>query len=185
MANAPAQRNGIVDVACFGETGLIATQRDREGAILPLPYAADIHRSKAGTLAMLASGTPCESFPPGGPASPLDGCDGLIDTGFPCHVDAERGTLSITGAPPGLAMIGSYAFSRSGVDETLGEAAPEASVIVVPDLLLGDRFAGNAPDAARVQAELEERGFNPLIVQGFRSREAGSSQIWTLSLRQN
>jgi len=177
MANAPAQRNGIVDVACFGETGLIATQRDREGAILPLPYAADVHRSKAGTLAMLASGTPCESFPPSAPASPLDGCDGLIDTGFPCQVDAERGTLSITGAPPGLALIGSYAFPRGGVDETLGEAAPDASLIVVPDLLLGDRFAGNAPDPARVQAELEVRGFNPLIVQGFRLREAGSSRF--------
>jgi hypothetical protein len=90
-------------------------------------------------------------------AAPLAvGCDGLLDTGFPCHVHAERGTLSITGAPPGLAMIGSYAFSRSAVDETLGEAAPEASVIVVPDLLLGDRFAGRAPNA-RLELRLNLR----------------------------
>jgi hypothetical protein len=177
MANAPAQRNGIVDVACLGESGLIATQRDREGAILPLPYAADIHRTKTGTLAMLASGTPCGSFPPSAPAPHLGGCDGLIDTGFPCQVDAERGTLSITGAPPALALVGGYPFSRTALDSLCAEIGHDASIITVPDALLGSRLAATASDMPAAQAELEKMGCNLLITRAFHPRPAVSGQF--------
>jgi hypothetical protein len=177
MASAPAQKNGIVDVACFGEIGLIATQRDRDGAILPLPYAADIHRTKGGTLAMLASGTPCESFPPSGPASPLEGCEGLVDAAFPCQVDTERGTVTVTGSPPGVAMVGGYRFSRSALDDVAAETSGDASVIAIPDALLGDRLAGHASDSEALEAELEKAGYNPLIARAFRPRTTNSVQF--------
>jgi hypothetical protein len=177
MASAPAQKNGIVDVACFGETGLIATQRDRDGAILPLPCAADVNRTKAGTLAMLASATPCDAFPPRDWAAQSDGCDGLIDTGFPCQVDIDRGTLTVTGAPPGLALVGGYSFSRMALDLLSDETSDDASIITVPDVLLGDRLAGHASDTAALEAELEKAGYNPLIVRAFRPRPANSAQF--------
>jgi hypothetical protein len=55
-----------VDIAYFGETGLLPTQRDANGAVLPLPFGADMQRTKQGTLALRASGTELEIFPSGG-----------------------------------------------------------------------------------------------------------------------
>ncbi len=105
MCAAPALTNGIVDIACFGETGCIATRRDAKGAIRPLAGNADMRRTKAGTLALRASGLMCDFFPPQAKDQFEDAAD-TIDTGFPCQFDAERGTLAITGAPPGLALVG-------------------------------------------------------------------------------
>ncbi len=52
MCAAPALTNGIVNIACFRETGCIATRRDAKGAIRPLAGNADMRRTKAGTLAL-------------------------------------------------------------------------------------------------------------------------------------
>ena len=174
MMSAPPQGNGIVDVACFGEMGLIATQRDSDGAMLPLPYDADAQRTTAGTLALRVFGTVCDAFPPSD-AQQADGA--FADTGFSCRVDAERGTLSITGAPPALAFVGGYPFSRTALENLSAEIGHDASVITVPDALLGNRLAGIASDRPPIEAQLEKTGCNPLITRAFRLRPASPGQF--------
>jgi hypothetical protein len=176
MTSAPAQHNGIVDVACFGEIGLIATQRDAGGAMLALPYGPDAQRTNAGTLALRISGIMCEAFPPPDAQQP-DALGSFVDTGFPCQVDAERGTLTITGAPPALAFVGGYPFSRTALDNLSAEIGYDASVITVPDALLGNRLAASASDMPAAEARLEKMGCNPLITHAFRPRPATSAQF--------
>jgi AMP-binding enzyme len=176
MTGAPAQRNGIVDIACFGETGLIATQRDADGAMLPLPYGPEAQRTSAGTLALRTAGIVCDAFPPADGRQPNE-TDAFIDTGFSCQVDADRGTLTITGAPPALALVGGYPFSRSALDNLSAEIGTDGSLITVPDALLGNRLAATASDPIAAEAELERMGFNPLITRAFRPRPAASGQF--------
>ncbi len=176
MCAAPALTNGIVNIACFGETGCIATRRDAKGAIRPLVGNADMRRTKAGTLALRASGLMCDVFPPQ-VKNQFEDAANIIDTGFPCQLDAERGTLAIIGAPPGLTLVGAYALSRTGLGNLFAQSGRDAAIITVPHALLGDRLAGTACDAAAAQAELEERGLNSLIIRAFHSRVAASSQF--------
>jgi non-ribosomal peptide synthetase component E (peptide arylation enzyme) len=176
MASAPALRHSIIDVACFGESRLIATQRDRDGAILPLPSGADTQRTKVGTLALRALGTVCDAFPPPDDRT-NEAAGAFVDTGFPCQVDADRGTLTVTGSPAGLALVGGYAFPRTALDTVSAEAGRDASIIAVPDGLLGERLAGHAAHRQAAEAELEKRGYNPLITRAFRPRVSTSTQF--------
>jgi hypothetical protein len=175
MPSAPAVKHGVIDVASFGETGLLATQRDANGTVLPLPFGADTQRTKHGTLALRGSGAEVDIFPPAEdgetPAS------AFVDTGCACQTDPERGTLSVTGGPPGLALIGGYRFSRSDLDAVVAEAAPDAAIVAVPHAILGERLAGSAPAQADVEVELAERGLNPLIASAFRPRKRTAGAI--------
>ena len=169
MPAGPSQKYGVIDVACFGETGLLATPRDAHGAVLPLPFGADTQHTKRGTLALRASGTELDIFPPADePTDPV--ASAFIDTGVPCQVDPERGTLTITGGPPGLTLVGSYRFPRSEFDGILAEVAPDATFAVLPHALLGECLAGNALEPERVKVELARRGANPLVASAFRPR---------------
>jgi hypothetical protein len=70
----------------------------------------------------------------------------------------------------GLTVIGGYRFRQSDVDRLVAEADKDATVVALPDALLGQRFAGNSPDLAPTSAELQARGVNPLIAGAFRPR---------------
>ena len=85
MSSAPAVRHGVIDIACFGETGLLATQRDANGAVLPLPFGADTQRTTHGTLALRASAAEMEIFPPGAEAETA--ASAFVDTCCPCQAD--------------------------------------------------------------------------------------------------
>jgi non-ribosomal peptide synthetase component E (peptide arylation enzyme) len=169
MQSALPHRCGVVDIACFGEAGLLLTQRDAHGAILPLPFGHDTQRTKQGTLALRASCTELDVFPPAENA--IENQSGaFIDTGFHCQADPDRGTLTITGGPPGLSAVGGYRFPRRELDSALGSAASDATIAALPDALLGERLAGYAPDPDRLESELTRRGLNPLIATAFRPR---------------
>jgi hypothetical protein len=169
MQAALPQRCGVVDVACFGEAGLLLTQRDAHGAILPLPFGHDTQRTKHGTLALRASCTELGVFPPAENESDAQ-ADPFVDTGFPCQADADRGTLTITGGPPGLSTVGGYRFARRELDSALGGPASNGTIAALPHALLGERLAGNAPDPDRLEGELTRRGLNPLVATAFRPR---------------
>ena len=169
MQSALPQRCGVVDIACFGEAGLLLTQRDAHGAILPLPFGHDTQRTRFGTLALRATGTELDIFPSAENEAEVEG-DPFFDTGFACQADADRGTLTITGGPAGMSAIGAYRFARRELDSVLKAAAPDATIATLPHALLGERLAGNAPDPDRLEDELTRRGLNPLLTTAFRPR---------------
>jgi hypothetical protein len=47
---------------------------------------------------------------------------------------------------------------------------PRATILPVPDGLLGERLAGTAADPPMVVAALQARGANPLVFGAFRPR---------------
>ena len=169
MQSALPQRCGVVDIACFGEAGLLLTQRDAHGAILPLPFGHDTQRTRFGTLALRATGTELDIFPPAENEAEVEG-DPFFDTGFACQADADRGTLTITGGPAGMSAIGGYRFARRELDSVLKAAAPDATIATLPHALLGERLAGKAPDPDRLERELTRQGLNPLLAMAFRPR---------------
>jgi hypothetical protein len=172
MQAAPAQTCGVIDVGCFGESGLLLTQRDADGAILPLPFGADTQRTRHGTLALRASGTQVNVVPAADAESAA--AEPFVDTGYACQADPERGTLTITAGPAGLAGVGGYRFVRSELDATIAEADPAATIAALPHALLGERLAGNAPDADGLEIGLTASGLNPLIATAFRPRRSAA-----------
>jgi hypothetical protein len=171
----------LTDVSSFGEIGVIAAPRGNDGMRAPIPHGAansamavDTLRTNASTLALRGPMVPTQAFPPGaerghGPYLVVDEA-GFVDTGFTCHRDDLFGTLTITGSPGGLASIGGYRFRQNEVDASVSEADPAATIVALPDALLGERLAGSTPDREITETKLETRGANPLIAAAFRRR---------------
>jgi hypothetical protein len=86
----------------------------------------------------------------------------------------ESDGLAAAEASPGIAHIGGYRFSVADLERMVAEVDPAATLIAVPDALLGDRLAGSAVDLQHLRATLEERHINPLILSAFRPRAATS-----------
>ena len=178
----------LIDVASFGETGVLAARRGSDGMASAIPSGAignprgaagavtvaEAMRTKAGTLALRGPMVPANAFPPRaerGHAPHLAVDDnGFVDTGFTCRLDRGTQTLTVTGAPGPLAAIGGYRFPQHWLDALIADADPAATIVALPDAMLGQRLAGSAPDRERLQAELQGRGVNPLIVGAFRRR---------------
>jgi AMP-binding enzyme len=166
----------LIDVAAFGETGLVAGKRAADGKPVPIrcggigaPRGAagaltvlETARTRGGTVALRGPMVPTHPFPAGAPLSP----DGYSDTGFTCV--AEGQALAVTAAPAGITMLGGYRFAQAAMDATVAEADPAASIMAVPDGLLGEHMAGHAPDPQALIATLQARGVNPLIAGAFR-----------------
>lgn len=177
----------LIDVAVFGETGLICARRGDDGAALRIPLGAvfaprgasnavavaETARSEAGRLAMRGPMVPCHPFPPGTPnGTPrfeVDG-SGFVDTGFPCRLGRHAGTLELTGPPPGVVNVGGYRFVLSELQSVTHKS--DASLAALPDALAGNRLSGNAADPGAMQAALSAIGANPLVSCAFRTRRA-------------
>jgi len=174
---------GLVDVQAFGEVGLLAARRTAQGepaalriGVQTAPRHAvqgvlvgEIARTSAGTLALGGPMVPRHPFPPGEPASgwKVDAA-GLVDTGHPCRIDEDR--VVVSGPPPGTVSVGGYRFLPSALQELARQAAPEASILALPEVFAGHRLAGIAADCAAVQQALTARGVNALVAGAFRAR---------------
>lgn len=188
LAASPPWRHAstLIDVASFGETGVLARQRNAQGAPGAIALgrfanprdaggavtAAETRRSKAGTLALRGPMVPRHAFPPGAahghePHLETDD-DNFVDTGYTCRIDRTRQELTVTGPPGGMAAIGGYRFRPGELDALVAEA--DATLVALPDPLLGQRLAGAAADPAALAADLQARGANPLITGAFRVR---------------
>ena len=121
-------------------------------------------RTRNGTLALRGPMVPAQPFLPG--SSPAT--DGSIDTGFTCAIDGDA--LSITAPPAGITAVGGYRFRQNDVDWLVAKADLRAKIAALPDAMLGQRFAGTAPDPAVSEAQLQAHGVNPLIAGAFRPR---------------
>jgi hypothetical protein len=183
----------LVDVACFGETGLIAARRGDDGMPVAIPFgvvgapqgAADAvpvletMRSVAGMLALRGPMVPAQAFPPGaerGPAPFFAAHEsGFVDTGYACRHDRDSHTLILSAPPAGIISIGGYRLRQAQVDAQVAAIDAAATIVALPDAALGQRLAGSAHDRAAVTAELQSRGVNPLIAGAFRGRNLRSS----------
>ena len=183
----------LVDVASFGEVGMLAALRGPDGLPIPIPYGSigaprsaagavtiiEVLRTGAGMLALRGPMVPAYAFPPGAergtePHLIVDGL-GFVDTGVICRLERDSQTLVIDGPPGGITGIGGYRFRQNEVDWLVADADLDAIVVALPDALLDQRLAGSAPDRAATAAELEARGVNPLIAGAFRPRRRAAS----------
>jgi hypothetical protein len=164
------QQAVLIDVAAFGEIGVIAGRRQANGKPAPIPLGAigtgiETARTRAGTLALRGPMVPTRAFPSGQALSP----DVFLDTGFTCVRDGEY--LAITGPSAGVTTVGGYRFAQVALDAALGAALADidaaATVMAVPDALLGQRLAGNGADPQAIVAALRAQGANPLITGAF------------------
>jgi len=166
----------LVDVASFGEIGVLASRRGSDGLPPPIPHGrvcagagepvtvAETTRTRLGTLALRGPMT-AQSFPPGAEAG--EAPDGFRDTGYTCRLQGDG--LIVTGSPGGILAVGGYRFSQQSLDADLASIDPAATLMAVPHGMLGQRLAGAAPDPSAARAALRERGVNPLIADAFRA----------------
>ena len=180
----------LIDVASFGEIGLVAAKRTRDGMPAPIPCGAvqtprgtpgavasvETARTKTNTLALRGPMVPASPFAAsaGTPALAFDDA-GFVDTGYACRLDRVTRTLTISGPPGGFAGIGYYRFHQRDLEADIADADPAGTIVALPDAMLGQRLAGSAPNRATLQKELPARGLNPLIAGAFRMRKPNAA----------
>ena len=176
---------GMVDVTVLGEMGLLAARRDASGKPTALslgPIAAprgsadsiivaELVRTDSGTVALRGAMAPRGPFPPGDERSGQPhlkiGHNGLIDSGYTCHLESETKTIVVTGPPRGVVNIGGYRFPLRGLQDAIGRIDEGATLAAYPDPLVGRRLIGTAIDRGALKAALEAAGINPLVIAAF------------------
>lgn len=176
----PADAPNLVDVAAFGEAGLLASTRPAHGHPAPWPLGNILitengHDITLGRVAQMASGTLALSGPIA--ASPLRPYDlepaeapDAVDTGYLCRVAANEGTLVVTASPAGLVNVGGYRFALHDLQSRVREIDTNGVLAAFPHALTGYRLAGHAANSEDVRAKLEEAGSNLLIYNAFHDR---------------
>jgi hypothetical protein len=191
IATSPVWRErdaALVDVAIFGEAGLVAARRGANGRAAAIPFGAvaaprgstgavvvaEILRTAASTVALRGPLVPRHAFPPGIERSGLPHFKidrfGLVDTGYTCRVDPATKAMIVTGPPSGIVGVGGYRFPLRELDEAVGKIDSTATVTALPDPLVGQRLVGQAARRDMVRAALNAVGLNPLVAAAFRDR---------------
>jgi acyl-CoA synthetase (AMP-forming)/AMP-acid ligase II len=184
-------RAAVTDIACLGEAAVCAGTRAADGmpASIPLggvraprnaartPTVLETMRTKSGMLAVRGAMVPTAAFPPGieesGGAVFAPGPDGFVHTGLMCRLDRDLRSIVITGEASGLARIGGYSFRAADIEAQVTKVDAQATLMAVPDALLGQRLAGRGRE--RTSAFLQALGFNPLVAGAFRRRKAADA----------
>ena len=152
--------------------GLIDAPHGSAGAV----SVAETMRTGAGTLGLRGPMVPRHAFPPSaehGPAPHLAAdAAGFVESGFGCRLERDSQTLAVTGPRGGITTIGGYRFRTRDVDAQVASVDPAATIVALPDALLGQRLAGSASDRAATAALLLASGANALIAGAFRPRIA-------------
>jgi AMP-binding enzyme len=188
-----AHDTALVDVAIFGEAGVVPARRGADGRAVPLPCGpasaprgsedalvlAELVRTATGTLAMRGPMIPHHVFPPGIEHSGLAyftiDRDGLVDTGYACRADAATRAMIVTGPPSGIVSVGGYRFSLHDLQNSVRHLDRNATLAALPDPITGQRLIGSAADCNSLRAALDALGLNPLVVAAFRDRSGRSN----------
>jgi acyl-coenzyme A synthetase/AMP-(fatty) acid ligase len=177
----------LIDVATFGEIGLIATRRGLSGKPAPIAFGAitaprgapgavlvgELTRTETGTIALRGPMVPRHPFPPGAERSTLPffkAASGVVDTGFTCRVDRDTRTMIVTGPPAGIVGVGGYRFTLRDLENLVAGIEGGGRIAALPDPWSGQRLSGSATNVELVQTALTERGVNPLVVGAFGNR---------------
>ena len=176
----PNSATACIDVAAFGEAGLVPRRRGTDGMPAGIPLgqigseaAIEIARTATGTLAIRGSmvpGPPPGAIETGEPPSLKIDAGGFVDTEYPCRLDRASNALIVSGPPAGLINVGGYRFAWRELQDLMTELGQGGSLAALPDRLAGHRLAGVAADRERVREALAARGVNPLLVAAFRDR---------------
>jgi hypothetical protein len=167
----------LIDVASFGEIGLIVAARGDDRLPKPIPLGPagtviETARSTSGTLMMRGPMVPASAFPPGieGNGAQHFAIDnqGFADTGYPCRVESER--IVLISPPAGVTSIGGYRLYQAVFDAAVAAIDTRATIVAVPDAVLGQRLAGSSHDSDAMAAEMQARGLNGLIAGAFAPR---------------
>lgn len=187
MVTSSASRSTLIDVAVFGEIGLVALRRGADGKPSAIPagrhLAQGIHvltvaRTPAGTIALSGPMVPKAPFPPGaerGHAPKLKITDGTVDTGYTAAIDRIANTLTVNGPPAGVVSVGGYRFALRALQELIAGIEDGSTLTALPDILAGHRLAGSGADRDAICDALLARGFNPLLVAAFRARHGAQA----------
>jgi hypothetical protein len=188
LAKSPDWREhdaNLVDVAIFGEAGLIPARRGAGGRAVPIPFGAvlaphdsadavqvaELTATMTDTVALRGPMVPRHTFPPGIEHADQPhfkiAPDGTVDTGYPCLVEAVRKTITVGGPPAGIAAVGGYRFPLNELLATIGRIDADATLAVSPDPLLGQRLIGTAHDQPAMRNALDGIGLNPLVGAAF------------------
>jgi hypothetical protein len=118
----------LVDVASFGEIGVVAARRGENGLPAPIPLGVvnsplrvsgapaviETSRTSVGMLALRGRMVPAQAFPSrignGQPSHHGPDWAGYVDTGFACRPGRDAQTLIITAPPSGAFNVGGYCF---------------------------------------------------------------------------
>ena len=132
----------------------------------------EIARSAAGTVMLRGPMVPASGFPFGAKPHPATTAGGFVDSGHPCRFATDGQTLIVTAPPAGITTVGAYRFVARELDHLAESLEADATLVVLPQELTGERLAGQAPDRAAVAQELQRRGVNPLIAGAFHRQQA-------------
>ncbi len=175
----------LVDVSIFGEAGLVAARRGADGRPATLPFGtvtapfgvdggmtvAEFGAMATNTLALGGPMVPRHAFPPGIEQTDQPhfeiGRDGLVDTRYPCRVDATNNTVMVSGPLSGIVNVGGYRLPLGSLLKTIRRVDAGATLAVLPDALMGRRLAGVAADPAAMRRALHAAGLNPLAAVAF------------------
>jgi AMP-binding enzyme len=178
----------LVDIAIFGEAGLVAGRRGAGGRVLPIPLGpvaapreaagavavVELAATSAGTLALRGPMAPRHVFPPGIDRSDQPhfeiARDGFVDSGYPCRSDMLTKAAIVTGPPSGIVNVGGYRFPLCRLLETIGRIDSGAALAALPDPVTGQRLVGTAADLDAMQSALGALGVNPLVTAAFGER---------------
>ena len=169
----PNATPACIDVAAFGEVGIIPRRRRSDGMTAGIPLGAlgteeaiEVARTATGTLALRGRMVSAA----GDPRSRKVDAQGFVDTEYPCRFDRDGKMLIVSGPPAGLVNVGGYRFAWRELQDLLMQLSEDGSLAALPDRLAGHRLAGVAKDRERVHRALESRGVNPLLIAAFRDR---------------
>ncbi len=167
----------LIDVASFGETGLIVAARGEDQLPKPLPIGAigdgvETFRSTSGTLMVRGAMVPAAAFPPGVEANGTQHFavddQGFTDTGYSCRI--ENGTVVLVSPPAGVTSIGGYRLHQASFDAAVAAIDAGATIVALPDAVLGQKLAGSASDGNAMAAQMQAAGLNALVAGAFAPR---------------
>jgi hypothetical protein len=178
----------LVDIAVFGETGLIAARREADGKPAAMPpgrvvlprgatrgmHVLNVARSPTGTVVLSGPMVPHAPFPPGAERSAgprLKVTEGTVDTGYTCRLDRDARLLTVDGPPAGMISVGGYRFALRALQDLIAGIEDGSTLAALPDMLAGHRLAGSSADRDAICDALLAHGANPLLVAAFRARK--------------
>jgi hypothetical protein len=145
----------------------VAVPRGTKGGVI----VGEIRATADGTISMRGPMVPRFPFPPGVEQTNLPqlkvAAGGFVDTRFACRNDQDNSPMVVTAPPPGTVSVGGYRFMMRDLQDLVAEVDVGATLVAVPDVMMGHRLAGASSDLAGVRKALAGRGVNPLLINAF------------------
>lgn len=176
---------GFTDVMLFGEIGLVASRRLKDGSPAPInvgiqhaPRAVSDARNVGelaitpkGTLALRGVMVPVSAYQRTAQSGvSLSDTPQQVDTAYSARLNRNTNTIDITSPPGGIFAVGGYRFLAKDLEEWAKRLGSDTMLAALPDQINGYRLAGRAQDTGRVREALGGLGLNPLMVDAFRNR---------------